>query len=77
MLRAVETAEAEVHTAFCNNIATKDALDALSRLVSHTQKYKDLRFKSPPGKLLFRIQCSFVSECEGEGGEVSMQEEEN
>lgn len=72
MLRAVETAEAEVHAAFCNNIATKDALDALSRLVSQTQKYKDLRFKAPPGELLFTMNWVHfcVSECVSRWGGV-------
>lgn len=49
MCAAVEAAEAEVHAALCNNIATKDALDALSRLITHTQKYKELGFRAPPG----------------------------
>lgn len=49
MCAAVEAAEAEVHAALCNNISTKDVLDALSRLISHTQKYKELGFRAPAG----------------------------
>jgi len=46
---AILAAEAEVDAALRNNIATKDALDALSRLMRATQKYCAERSRPAPG----------------------------
>ena len=52
MLRdAILAAEAEVDAALRNNISTKDALDALSRLMRAAQKYRTERSRPAPGAL--------------------------
>ena len=59
MLRdAILSAEAEVDAALRNNIATKDALDALSRLMRATQKYREERSRPAPGAAATTLRTS-------------------